>query len=72
MSKDQGRAHRFYSPAKIEDGTREPAWSVDGTAEDEDDGRVQGYQNHSVTLVRNPALEEATYSVAAAKQAVLL
>jgi hypothetical protein len=54
---------------KIEDGTWEPAWSVYGTAENEEDGWVQGYQNRSVTLVRNPAWEEATYSVAAAKQA---
>ncbi|MCS3923834.1 hypothetical protein [Methanosalsum natronophilum] len=48
---------------KIVEGTWEHTWSVFGISESLNEGWVEGYENRSVTLVRNPAWNEATFTL---------
>jgi hypothetical protein len=52
---------------KIQDGTWENAWSVYSLADSIDDSWASGVQTRSLTLVQNPAWEQATWNIAAAE-----
>lgn len=53
---------------KILDGTWENAWSIYSLANSIDDNWASGVQARSLTLVQNPAWEQATWSIAAAEE----
>lgn len=54
---------------KITEGTWEKNWSVFGYEESNKDGFSQGFQARSMTLVRFPAWESATWAIIAAQDA---
>jgi|Deesub1362A_J573_1020465.scaffolds.fasta_scaffold03185_2 hypothetical protein len=52
---------------KIRDGTWSRTWSLYGNGEIGEDGFARSVRIHSVTLVRNPAYEEARFDIASAE-----
>ncbi len=53
---------------KIHDGTWENTWSIYSLADSIDDNWASGVQARSLTLVQNPAWEQATWNIAAAEE----